>query len=111
MSATIYGALQWCSLSPDEITEIVDRISIDNIYKGEVFYNEVKKLNAWKPCTRLDDSVCIWNGEDDAGPIEVDGKRIGLFVHYDEDSKKFDWACTYELYRDLTDEEICNLPK
>ena len=96
MSASIYGALQWCSLTPDEITEIVGRISADNIYKGEVFYDEVKKLNAWKPCTRLDDSVCIWNGED-AGPIEVDGKEIGLFVHYDEVEKKFDWACTYEI--------------
>ena len=96
MSATIYGTLQWCSLSPDEITEIVDRISVDNIYKGEVFYDEVKKLNAWKPCTRLDDSVCLWNGED-TGPIEVDGKEIGLFVHYDEVERKFDWACTYEI--------------
>lgn len=96
MSASIYGALQWCSLTPDEITEIVDRISVGNIYKGEVFYDEVKKLDAWKPCTRLDDSVCIWNGED-AGPIEVDGKEIGLFVHYDEVERKFDWACTYEI--------------
>lgn len=104
MSASIYGALEWCKLSPDEITEIVDRISVDGIYKGEDFYHEVEKLGKWEPCTRLDDSVCIWNS-DDAGPIEVNGKRIGLLVHYNEEDNKFDWACTYELYRDLTDEE------
>ena len=103
MSATIYGALQWCSLTPDEITEIVDRISVNNIYKGEVFYDEVEKRGAWKSCNRLDDSVLIWN-TDDAGPITIDGKEIGLFVHYNEDNKKFDYACTYELYKDLTDE-------
>ena len=110
MSASIYGTLQWCSLSPNEITEIVDRISVDNIYKGEVFYDEVKKVNAWRPCTRLDDSVLLWNS-DDAGPITIDGKEIGLFVHYDEDKQMFDQACTYELYRELTDEEIQNLPE
>ena len=96
MSASIFGALEWCTLNPDEITEIIDRISVDHIYKGEDFYNEVKKLDAWKPCTRLDDSVCIWNS-DDAGPITIDGKEIGLFVHYRDDSQKFDCACTYEL--------------
>jgi len=96
MSATIYRALKWCTLNPDEITEIVDRISVDNIYKGEDFYHEVEKLGKWEPCTRLDDSVCIWNS-DDTGPIEIDGKTFGLFVHYNEEIGKFDWACTYEL--------------
>ena len=96
MSASIFGALQWCSLKPDEITELVNRISKDHIYNGEDFYDEVKKLGAWKPCTRLDDSVCIWNS-DDAGPITIDGKEIGLFVHFNDDENKFDWACTYEL--------------
>lgn len=104
MSASIYGALQWCSLTPDEITEVVDRITVDNIYNGEVFYHEVEKLDAWKPCTRIDDSVLIWNG-DDAGQIEIDGKKIGLFVHYNEDEQQFDWACTYDLGEDLTDKE------
>lgn len=98
MSAFIYGVLQWCSLTPDEITEIIDRISVDNIYKGEDFYREVEKLGAWRPATEgdIDDSVCIWDS-DDAGPITIDGKEIGLLVHYDEAERKFVWACTYEL--------------
>ena len=99
MSATIFGTLEWCTLSPEEITEIVNKISVDNIYKGEDFYNTVKQLNGWRPCTRLDDSVLIWNS-DDAGPIIVDGKEIGLFVHFDEDKQIFDQACTYEWYSD-----------
>ena len=112
MSASIYGTLEWCSLNQDEITEIVDRIYVDHIYKGEDFYNEVKKLGAWRPVNEgdIDDSVCIWNS-DDAGPITIDGKEIGLFVHYDEDDQKFDWACTYQLcekYKDLTPEESWN---
>lgn len=96
MSASILEALRWCTLSPDEITELIDRIKTGFIYKGEDFYREVEKLGARKQCTELDDSVCIWNS-DDAGPITVDGKEIGLFVHYDEDGQKFDWACTYKL--------------
>jgi hypothetical protein len=75
---------------------VIERIKNGNIYKGEDFYNEVEKLGAWENATRLDDSVCIWNS-DDSGPITVDGREIGLFVHYDEDSGMFDWACTYEL--------------
>ena len=96
MSATIYGALQWCKLTPEEISGVIEKIKNGNIYKGEYFYNEVEKLGAWENATRLDDSVLIWNS-DDTGPITVDGKEIGLFVHFDEDAQKFDWACTYEL--------------
>ena len=70
----------------------------------------MEKLGGWRPATDEDDSVIVWNG-DDAGPIEIDGETVGLFVHYNDDWKKFDWACTYELYRDLTDEEIRNLPE
>lgn len=96
MSATIYGALQWCKLTPEEITGVIEKIKNGFIYKGEDFYNEVEKLGAWEDATRLDDSVLVWN-TDDAGPIAVDGKEIGLFVHFDEDAQKYDWACTYEL--------------
>lgn len=96
MSATIYGALQWCKLSPEEITNIVNKIKTGFTYDGADFYNEVKSLGAWETSTRLDDSVLIWNS-DDAGPITVDGKEIGLFVHFDEDKEVYDWACTYEL--------------
>lgn len=96
MSASIYAALQWCKLTPEEITGVIDKIKDGNIYKGEDFYCEVKKLGAWEDATRLDDSVLVWN-TDDAGPITVDGKEIGLFVHFDEDAQKYDWACTYEL--------------
>ena len=96
MSASIYGALQWCRLTPDEITGVIEKIKNENHYKGEDFYNEVEKLGAWENATRLDDSVLVWNS-DDAGPITVDGKEIGLFVHFDEDTRKFDWACTYEI--------------
>ena len=96
MSASIYGALQWCKLTPEEITGVIDKIKDGNIYKGEDFYNEVEKLGAWEDATRLDDSVLVWNA-DDAGPITVDGKEIGLFVHFDEDTQRYDWACTYEI--------------
>ena len=96
MSASIYGALQWCKLTPEEITGVIEKIKDENHYKGEDFYNEVEKLGAWEDATRLDDSVNIWNS-DDAGPITVDGKEIGLFVHFDEDAQRYDWACTYEL--------------
>ena len=96
MSASIYGALQWCKLTPEEITGVIEKIKNGFIYKGEDFYNEVEKLGAWEDATRLDDSVLVWN-TDDAGPITVDGNEIGLFVHFDEDTQKFDWACTYEL--------------
>ena len=96
MSATIYGALQWCKLTPEEITGVIEKIKDENHYKGEDFYNEVEKLGAWEDSTRLDDSVLIWSA-DDAGQITVNGKEIGLFVHFDEDAQKFDWACTYEL--------------
>ena len=96
MSASIYGALQWCKLTPEEITGVIEKIKKGFIYKGEDFYNEVEKLCAWEDATRLDDSVLIWK-TDDTGPITVDGKEIGLFVHFDEDTQKFDWACTYEL--------------
>ena len=96
MSASIYGALQWCKLTPEEITGVIDKIKDGNIYKGEDFYEEVEKLGAWEDATRLDDSVLVWNA-DDAGPITVDGKEIGLFVHFDEDTQRYDWACTYEI--------------
>ena len=96
MSASIYGALQWCKLTPEEITGVIEKIKNGNIYKGEDFYNEVKSLSAWEDATRLDDSVMIWN-TDDASQITVDGKEIGLFVHFDEDKGTYDWACTYEL--------------
>ena len=96
MSASIYGALQWCKLTPEEITGVIEKIKNGFTYKGEDFYEEVKKLDAWENATRLDDSVLVWNS-DDADPIMVDGKEIGLFVHFDEDTRKFDWACTYEL--------------
>ena len=96
MSATIYRALQWCKLTPEEITGVIDKIKNGFIYKGEDFYNEVKSLGAWEESTKHDDLVLIWNS-DDAGPITIDGKEIGLFAHFDEDTQKFDWACTYEL--------------
>jgi len=96
MSASIYGALQWCKLTPEEITGVIEKIKNGFIYKGEDFYNEVGKLGAWEDATRLDDSVLVWN-TDDAGPITVDGKEVGLFVHFDENTQRYDWACTYEL--------------
>jgi hypothetical protein len=96
MSATIYRALQWCKLTPEEITGVIDKIKNGFIYKGEDFYNEVKNLGSWEESTRPDDSVLIWNS-DDTGPITIDGNEIGLFVHFDEDTQKFDWACTYKL--------------
>ena len=99
MSATIYGALQWCKLTPEEITGVVKKIITGFIYKGEDFYNEVKALDGWRdanPDDVSDSGVIIWNS-DDAGPITVEGKEIGLFVHFDEDAQVFDWACTYEL--------------
>lgn len=96
MSATIYGVLQWCELTPEKITGVINKIKDGHIYNGIDFYNEVKKLNAWSNATYLDDSVMIWGGED-AAPITVDGKDIGLFVHFDEEKGEFDWACTYQL--------------
>ena len=96
MSVTIYRTLQWCKLTPEEITGVIDKIKNGFIYKGEDFYNEVKNLGSWEESTRPDDSVLIWN-TDDTGPITIDGKKIGLFVHFDEGTQKFDWACTYEL--------------
>ena len=96
MSASIYGALQWCRLTPEEISGVIERIKDGNTYKGEDSYGEVERLGAWENATRLDDSVLVWN-TDDAGPITVNGKEIGLFVHFDEDAQKYDWACTYEL--------------
>ena len=96
MSATIYGVLQWCELTPEKITGVINKIKDGHIYNGIDFYNEVKKLNAWANATYLDDSVMIWGGED-AAPITVDGKDIGLFVHFDEEKGEFDWACTYQL--------------
>lgn len=96
MSATIYGALQWCKLTPEEITGVIEKIKNGFTYKGEDFYNEVEKLGAWEDATRLDDSVLVCN-TDDVGPITINGKEIGLFVHYDEGSRMFDWACIYEI--------------
>ena len=96
MSATIYGVLQWCDLEPKEITDIVNKILVGNIYKGEDFYHKVERLGKWRPANEEDDSVIVWSA-DDAGPITVDGKEIGLFVHFDEDKGVYDWACTYEL--------------
>lgn len=100
MSATIYRALKWCTLNADEITQVVHNICTGFIYKGEDFYNEVEKLDGWKPATEEDDSVCIWNS-DDAGPVVINGEEVGLFIHFDEDNGKFDWACTYELYPNI----------
>lgn len=96
MSATIYGVKKWCSLTPDAITETIKKISTDNIYKGEDFYHEVESLDGWKTCTEHDDSVLIWNG-DDAGQVEINGETFGLFVHYNDEENKFDWACTFEI--------------
>ncbi len=96
MSATVYGVLQWCELAPEEITGVINKIKNGYIYNGLDFYNEIKKRNAWTNATYPDDSVMIWSG-DDAGPITVDGKDIGLFVHFDEEREMFDWACTYKL--------------
>ena len=96
MSASIYSAIQWCKLTPEEITGVIKKIVTGFTYKGEDFYNEVEKLGAWEDATRLDDSVLVWN-TDNARPITVNGKEIGLFVHFDEDAQKYDWACTYEL--------------
>ena len=96
MSATIYRVLQWCKLTPEEITGVIDKTKNGSIYKGEAFYNEVKNLGSWEKSTSPDDLVLIWN-TDDTGPITIDGKKIGLFVHFDEGTQKFDWACTYEL--------------
>ena len=113
MSASIYRALKWCTLNSDEITQVVNNIVTGFIYKAQDFYDEVEKLGAWRPATEEDDSVCIWN-TDDAGPISDDNQEVGLIVHYDEDAKKFDWACTYQIhyeYEDLTEEEIRNLPE
>ncbi len=101
MSATIYGALQWCKLTPEEITGVVKKIVTGFIYKGEDFYNEVKALDGWRDANqddKLDDGVVIWDS-DDAGPIMADGKEVGLFVHFNEDTREFDWACTYEYDR------------
>ena len=96
MSASIYGALQWCKLTPEEITGVIEKIKNGFIYKGEDFYNVVENLGAWEDATRLDDSVLVWD-TDDAGPVTVDGKEVGLFVHFDENTQMYDWACTYEL--------------
>ena len=54
-------------------------------------------MGKWENAEEDDDSVLIWNNIDDAGPIVIGDKEIGLFVHYNEDEKIFDWACTYEL--------------
>lgn len=97
MSATIYGVRQWCSMGPDEITDLVHELCGDShTYSGEKFYQEVEKRGKWESPTEDDDSVLIWN-TDDAGPIDVGGEEVGLCVHYDEVTRKFDWACTYEL--------------
>ena len=96
MSASIYGTLQWCRLTPEEISGVIERIKDGNTYNGEDFYREIESLNGWVPAAEPDDSVLISNS-DDAGPITVGGKEIGLFVHFDEDARKFDWACTYEI--------------
>ena len=107
MSASIYGTLEWCKLSPEEITGIVNGISRDNIYKGEDFYREVERLDGWREATEEDDSVIVWDA-DDAGPIDLgDGNdNLGLLVHYDEDEGLFDWACTYEIYRETDIDEL-----
>ena len=75
---------------------MIERIKDGNTYKGEDFYGEVERLGAWEDATGDDDSVLVWDA-DDAGPITVGGKEIGLFVHFDEDARKFDWACTYKI--------------
>lgn len=96
MSAIIYSTIQWCKLTPEEITGVIEKIKNGNIYKGEDFYNEVKAVDGWVGNTYENNSVLIWNS-DDAGPITIDEKEIGLFVHYNENEQMFDWACTYEI--------------
>ena len=96
MSATIYGVLQWCRLSPEDITAAVKKVMTGFVYKGEDFYNEIDKFAGWCDACEDDNSVLIWNS-DDAGPITVDGKEIGLFVHFDENRQLYDWACTYVI--------------
>ena len=61
-----------------------------------MLFRSVENLGAWEDATRLDDSVLVWD-TDDAGPVTVDGKEVGLFVHFDENTQMYDWACTYEL--------------
>lgn len=85
-------------MSPGEITDLVNRLcDSSHIYRGIDFYREVEKMGKWENAEEDDDSVLIWNNIDDAGPIVIGDKEIGLFVHYNEDEKIFDWACTYEL--------------
>ena len=96
MSATVYRVLKWCSLNPDEITKIVKEISHGFVYDGKDFYNEVEKRNAWDEAGEEDDDINVWR-EDDAGPISVNGKEVGLFIHFDEEENKYDWACVYEI--------------
>lgn len=99
MSATIYKVRLWCNMKPDEITETVDRLTVNGgtySYRGEDFYETVKRLGKWEKA-KDDDSVLIWN-TDDAGPIDIeDMPGSGIFIHYDEMNNRFDWACIYEL--------------
>ena len=98
MSATSYKVFQRCKLTPEEIRDTLDKITHGFIYNGEDFYNEAKSLDGWEDVSQDNETVNIWTSDyDDAGPITVDGKEIGLFVHFDEDAQKYDWACTYEL--------------
>lgn len=96
MSASIYGVLKWCTLPNEEINRIVEEISGAFTYKGEDFYNEVERRGGWADPTEDNDSVCIWSG-DDYGPIIVNGKEIGLLVHYDLFTGEKDGACLYEM--------------
>ena len=96
MSASIYGVKQWCTLTPEKITETVNKVKTGFIYKGEDFYREVEKLDGWRDVApgEVDDSVLIWNS-DDYGPVNIDGEVFGLFVHFNDDENQYDWACTY----------------
>lgn len=97
MGAITYKVLQRCKLTPEEIRGVIDKVTHGFIYKGEDFYNEVKALDGWEDVSQDNEAVNIWTSDyDDAGVITVEGKEIGLFIHYDEDAQKYDWARTYE---------------
>ena len=96
MSAAIYGIKKWCTLSPEKITEVINKIKNGFLYNGQKFYDEVEKMNGWADPTPDCDSVMIWNG-DDAGPISENDQNTGLFVHFDETAQKYDFAVTYYM--------------
>jgi hypothetical protein len=95
MSATVYRVLKWCTLSPDEITQIVKDISHGHIYDGKDFYEEVEKRNAWEDATEMDDEINIWRDEE-ADSFLAYGKECSLHVGFDEMEGKYVSACIYE---------------